>query len=316
VPGITAVSLAMAAPGFVSPNAGDGMRMVENPGNPEAAIGVRIVPADSHFVDMLGMKILHGRNLIEDDPGGALVNQSFAREFFGREDVVGESMPVPVSEAAARYVRDLPTRIVGVVGDVPFANPLAGAGPMIHSSARSTAGGFLLLESTLPLSAIQEQIREIAKQFDLVFVGNTLPLARARYDMLAPDRARGLLIISAATIVLLLAGFGFYGTQRYLVLAGRREYAIRSAVGATPAALGRLVLQRGLRLAIPGALLALPLGVIMVAWLRDYYIPRSISPYAVALFAVAGLLGLALMASIGPAGVARRTQPAQLLRES
>src|SRR5690606_17678261 len=110
--------------------------------------------------------------------------------------------------------------------------------------------------------------------------------AQARSDMLAPDRARGLLTLCAATTVVLLAAFGFYGTQRYVVMAGRREYAIRAAIGAAPAALGRLVFERGLRLALPGALLALPLSVAMVAWLRDYYVPRSVSPYVVSIVAV------------------------------
>lgn len=315
VPGVTAMSQAMVAPGVQSPNAGDGIRMVARPGSSDEGIGVRIVPADPHFVDILGLNLVYGRDLVEGDPGGALVNQSFARTFFGREDVVGEPLPDAASQAAGFYVRDLPTQIVGVIEDVPFGNPLAGAEPMILSSASSTFGGLILIESSLPISSLQEQVREAANNVELSLSGNIAPLAKARSDMLAPDRARGLLIISAATIVLLLAAFGFYGTQRYLVMAGRREYAIRAAVGATPAALGRLVLHRGLYLAIPGTLLALPLAVVMVAWLRDFYIPRSISPYAVALVAASSLLVVAVAASIGPARVAQRTHPAQLLRE-
>ena len=42
-----------------------------------------------------------------------------------------------------------------------------------------------------------------------------------------------------AALVVLLAAFGFYGTQRYLVAAGRRECAIRAALGAGPDARSR-----------------------------------------------------------------------------
>lgn len=318
LPGITAVSMAMVAPGIQPPTAGAGFgtRMVQDAANLERAIRVRTVAVDSQYVSVLGLTVVHGRNLSDGDSGAALVNQTFAREFFGREDVVGEPVPDAVSEAAGVYVRGPPTQIVGVVEDFPsFEHPLAATEPIILSGGFSVYGGVILVESTLPLSSLETMIRETASNLDVSLAGPTVPLAEARSGMLAPDRARGLLTLCAATIVVLLAAFGFYGTQRYLVMAGRREYAIRAAAGATPAALARLVLARGLRLAIPGALLALPLSIAMVAWLRDFYIPRSISPYAVALVTVVGLLGVAAAASIGPAGVARRTQPAQLLRE-
>jgi hypothetical protein len=318
LPGVTAMSFAMAAPGVRAPTsgAGFGTRAVRDAGDPERVVRIRAVAADSQYVSMLGLTVLHGRDLADDDSGAALVNQTFAREFFGREDVVGEPLPVAVSEAAGSFVRGPPTQIVGVVQDFPsLEHPLAAPEPILLSGGFSVYGGVILVESTLPLSSLRSMVREAVNGLDLSLVDPAVSLEQARSAMLAPDRARGLLTLCAATIVVLLAAFGFYGTQRYLVMAGRREYAIRAAIGATPGALGRLVLERGLRLAIPGALLALPLGVAMIAWLRDYYIPRSISPYVVALVTVGGLVGLALAASFGPAGVARRTQPAQLLRE-
>jgi len=116
-------------------------------------------------------------------------------------------------------------------------------------------------------------------------------------------------------LVGLLAAFGFYGVQRYLVMAGRREYAIRAALGAGPRSLGRLVLRQGLLLGVPGLVLGVPLAFIAVAWLRGDYISRDISPGIVMLAVLAGLIGLLLVASLGPARLARRTQPAPLLRE-
>jgi len=113
----------------------------------------------------------------------------------------------------------------------------------------------------------------------------------------------------------LLAAFGFYGVQRYLVMAGRREYAIRAALGAGPRSLRRLVLRRGLLLGLPGIILGVPLAFIAVAWLRDDYVSREVSPYVVTLVVLLGLIGLLLVASLGPARLARRTHPAPLLRE-
>ena len=44
-----------------------------------------------------------------------------------------------------------------------------------------------------------------------------------------------------------------------------------------PGALGRLVLERGLMLGLPGAILGSLLAFILVDWLRDEYLSRDVS---------------------------------------
>ena len=133
--------------------------------------------------------------------------------------------------------------------------------------------------------------------------------------LFADERARGMLTIGAALVVVILASIGFHGIQRYLVGAGRREYAIRASLGAGPKSLGRLVMRRGLTLGLPGLVLGALLAYIVVTWLRDGFVSREISPAVVTVAVVAGLLLLLAAANIGPARQASRTQPAPLLRE-
>jgi len=116
-------------------------------------------------------------------------------------------------------------------------------------------------------------------------------------------------------LVVILAAFGFYGTQRFLVAAGRREYAILGALGAGPRALGRLVLNRGVALGIPGLVLGTLLAFIVVAWLRDDFVSRGVSPAAVSALVALGIAALIVDATLGPARQARNTEPAPLLRE-
>jgi ABC-type antimicrobial peptide transport system permease subunit len=68
-------------------------------------------------------------------------------------------------------------------------------------------------------------------------------------------------------------------------------------------------------LSLPGLVLGGLLAFIVVVVLRDDYLSREISPAAVTIAVVAGLVLLLLAASLGPARQARRTQPAPLLRE-
>ncbi len=146
-------------------------------------------------------------------------------------------------------------------------------------------------------------------------VGNLRPMTQLRDTLIAADRARSWLTIGAASLVVVLAAVGFYGTQRFLVTAGRREYAIRASIGAGPKALGRLVIRRGLMLGLPGLVAGTLLAFIAVAWLRDDFVSRDVSAYAVTAVVAAGLVFLLAVASFGPARQAMRTQPAPLLRE-
>jgi ABC-type lipoprotein release transport system permease subunit len=124
-----------------------------------------------------------------------------------------------------------------------------------------------------------------------------------------------MLTVAAAALVVLLAGFGFFGTQRFLVAAGRREYAILAALGAGPRALGKLVLRRGLLQGVPGLVVGSILAFIVVAWMRDDFFSTAVSPSAVTALVAIGIAALLLGATLGPARQARNTEPAPLLRE-
>jgi ABC-type lipoprotein release transport system permease subunit len=74
-------------------------------------------------------------------------------------------------------------------------------------------------------------------------------------------------------------------------------------------------MHRGLVLGLPGLVLGALLAFITVAWLRDGFVSRDVSPLAVTFVVVVGLVLLLAAASFGPARQAMRTQPAPLLRE-
>jgi len=306
IPGVTAVSFGTPIPGL---NSRATMR-VPDPADPSAQIQIRTGSIDTRYVEVLGLRLLHGRAPNEGETGGVLVNQAFARRFFGRDDVVGE--PVSIAQRPG-----LPApEIVGVLRDLSFDHPAADVEPMMFRLATNSSSGVAIIATALPPAVLQQELERMSGTGDIeIIVSNVRPLRQLRDTLIAPDRARSWLTIGAATLVVLLAALGFYGTQRYLVTAGRREYAIRASIGAGPKALGRLVLQRGLILGIPGLVIGALLAFITVAWLRDDFVSREISPFTVTLAVVVGLVVLLAAASLGPARQARRTQPAPLLRE-
>lgn len=68
-------------------------------------------------------------------------------------------------------------------------------------------------------------------------------------------------------------------------------------------------------MSLPGLILGGMLAFIAVAWLNSDFLGDEVSPAVVMFAVVAGLALLLLAATLGPAGEARRTQPAPLLRE-
>jgi ABC-type antimicrobial peptide transport system permease subunit len=306
IPGVSAVSYGVPVPGLNSRTS----TQIPDPADPSSRIQLRTGTIDTRYVEVLGLTLLSGRVMTEGESEAVLVNQAYAQKYFGRDDVVGER--APISQNASQPGLE----IVGVLKDLSFEHPSADVEPIVFRLVTQALSTNAVVVTSMTSAALQQQLQRIAGSGDLeITVGSVRPLSELRDTLIAPDRARSWLTIGAATLVVLLAALGFYGTQRYLVTAGRREYAIRASLGAGPRSLGRLVLHRGLILGLPGLVVGTLLAFIAVSWLRDGFVSREISPLAVTLAVVLSLVLLLAAASLGPARQAKRTQPAPLLRE-
>jgi predicted permease len=310
LPGVTAVSISGIVPGG---QAGGMASLLESPLDPAERLQVRVMPVDARWADMLGLRFVDGRAPAVGEAGVAVINQALAQALFGRDDAAGES--VSLSTAASGQGA---TEIVGVIEDISFAHPSAEVSPMafVTSMPRMVTSFAALIESELTSADLYRQLRDLAASGAIeIPPANVRPLSLLRRNLLLGDIIRAVLTIVGAGLVVVLAASGFYGMQRHLVSAGRREYAIHASLGAGPRALGRLVMKRGLLLGLPGIVIGTLGALVIVAWLRDNYVPREMSVLAIAAAVAAVLALLLLAASWAPARHARRTQPAPLLRE-
>jgi predicted permease len=146
-----------------------------------------------------------------------------------------------------------------------------------------------------------------------------LPMFRVRTmearvgDSIARRRFLMVLLALFAGLALGLATIGTYGVLAYLVSQGRRELAIRMALGATSGDVVRLVAGQGLTIAAAGIAAGLVVAF-LAARLLDAVLfeVRATDPLTYA--AVALTLGvIALVASITPALRATRIDPARTL---
>ena len=130
------------------------------------------------------------------------------------------------------------------------------------------------------------------------------------------DRPRLLSVLTSGFAVLaaLLALIGVYGLVAYAVNQQRRELGIRMAMGASSGAVLRLVLGRGLGLALAGVALGVLAALGLTRFLTSLlYEVTPTDPYVLAA-TCAGVLLAALAACWLPARAATRIDPAVTLR--
>jgi hypothetical protein len=310
LPGVEGVAFGTAVPGTVAMTM---IAPVAPPDDPQERFSFDQFAVDSAYFDLLNLAFIDGRALEPDERDRIVINETLARRLWGRTDVAGELLP----RALPPNVTVTLPEVVGVVRDITFGHPSDEMPPtgFIHSSGVSS-GELILIRTTASTANVRRMLQERIDAGELDFQIQSIdPVEEAWDRALAPDRARTRLTLAAALLVLALTAFGYLGTQRFLVDSGRREFAILAALGAGPKAIGRLVLGRGLLQGLPGLVLGSLFAFIVVAWLRDDFLSHAVRPATVTVLVAAGIAGLLLAATLGPAYRARNTNPGPLLKE-
>lgn len=207
--------------------------------------------------------------------------------------------------------------IVGVVSDVHEENVDGDAGWQIYypNTQAGPSGLELVVRSSVPPASLATSVVTTLRELN-----PKQPMAEFKPIRLLVNHAVSgrqffmLLVVSFATLGLLLAALGIYGVISYSVTRQTQEIGIRMALGASASLVQRHVLAGTLRLALVGVVLgaaASIAGARLIATLLFETSPWDAITYlsmAVGLLAVAGLSGYI------PAFRASRINPTVALR--
>ena len=322
LPGVQLVSYTSTLP--LNPNAGDVLLSVEGGGKFEGKsydAGFRFVSPD--YFRTLRIPLIHGRELIITDSADSepvvLINQAMAKQIWSDGDPIGQHVWLGKPMGPAN-TEPAPRRIVGIVGDVnedslaqKEAYPIMYI-PFAQASGSRDAATFVIRTVQDPRelgSAVRDVLRKLAPDLPLKAPKTMDELVG---DSLVKYRFPTILISVFGGIALLIAAVGVYGVISYSVAQRTHEIGIRVALGASRGKILRMVLSRGLRLAVIGAAIGLIASHWLTELLRDQLYGISPSDPATLAGATLILLAVALAACWIPARRATRVDPLVALR--
>jgi putative ABC transport system permease protein len=273
---------------------------------------------DANYFRILGIALRKGRTFSDEDrKGGALVaivNESFAKRFFGEVSPLGKHICVDTGECPWR-------EIVGIVADtrdsridspfepayyVPFwqaqAGLLSNATFTMHTRASPTP----------ILASIQKGV--LVKVAQSAAVTGPITLEEMRSRQLAWPRQRVWFLAAVNLLALLLAALGVYGVIAGSVEQRRREIGIRTALGASPRSITALFRRQMLFMLVPGLFIGLTGAAIAVRYATGMlFATTPINPIAYCGAALV-LSAVAAMATTLPVRRALRVSTAEVLR--
>ncbi len=321
-PGIVGVAAALRPPGeepwvFVDIDGRDVPSDVLNGRLP--GFLARFNQVDPAFFDIYQVPGLAGRRFEDGDVApeadAVIVNRNFAETIAPGGAALGRRF---------RYVRaaegewthspevDRWYQVVGVVGNLPVSTDARVA---YHAAAPGRIQpSQLQLRLTGGSAGLAERLRDIAASVDpTLHVDEIRTLAAIYREHRFGDNLGALTIGAVTGSLLLLSGAGLYALMAFTVAQRRREIGIRSALGAQPGHLVVAVFKRAFWQIGAGSIAGM-----LAAYAADRYVPieqigglpiPGIFPGAVAFMLFVGVL-----ASIGPARRGLRIDPTEALR--
>jgi len=215
--------------------------------------------------ETMKLKLIAGRDFRPNDvtPGAALVNETFAREYFNGENPVGKSFQ--------RTRTTAPYRIVGLVADAPYRSIREPILPVAYVPFRQVDSGgapgsyghasfIIRTTGANPLALARNMRLEVARARSDFRVSSVDTQEKLNSAQTLRERLLATLAVFFGGVALLLAAIGLYGVLDYSVLKRRREIGIRLAIGAPATHIARLVTIEVFSMVVTGAIVGLALG--------------------------------------------------------
>jgi predicted permease len=283
---------------------------------------------ENYFATM-EIPLLRGRGFTAQDdqrgPNVGIVSQTFAQQFFPKQDVVGQRITIIHGKREVE--------IIGVVADTKYMSQREELKPLLYTPWQQNIADMGEMHFTLRTAgeptALAATVRQVVRELDSNLPVTNLSTQTARAEAtLGQERLMARLLSFFGALALLLAAIGLSGVLAYSVAQRTNEIGIRMALGAQASNVLRLVIWQGIKLVLVGLAVGALIGYALKrllasqylaedAWQRQMaeqlYEVKVTDPWTFA--AIASLLLLvALIACWLPARRAAQVDPLEALR--
>jgi predicted permease len=329
IPGVVKVGLSTYTP-MEENNWGSGVKVQ---GEPDINKGASWVKGTPEYFDSVGTHVVMGRGFTSQDtlnaPSVAVVNQEFAKLFFGKRNPIGHRFGF---SGPSKVPHDGVHEIVGVVEDTTYTSVYWKNHAMYFLPLTQRAGanndpddpldkdlsmfaGALVIQTAHPMAGFEKIVGDT-----LASINPNLTIVKFQtFQQQIDDRFIEERLITRLTslfglLALLLAAVGLYGVTAYSVVRRTPEIGIRMALGAARSRVIGTVMRGAMLQAVAGLAIGIPVAIFCVRYVKSQL--YEITSVNVPVMAIAiGVLALAAaIAAIIPAQRAASIDPVRALR--
>ena len=265
----------------------------------------------------LGIPLIAGRDIDARDtpssPRVAVVNESFARRFFGDADPIGRTF-----REAAEAGRPEPVyNIVGLVGNTKYRSLREDDEPIAWvAAAQEERPGYpaFLVRSAEPRAAIDALRRTFHDVHPSIVIAFGI-LDERIAELMVRDRLMAFLSATFGLLAAVLSMVGVYGVMSYVVSRRRNEIGVRMALGASRRDVSWMILREVSVVLAIGIAAGAALALIAARGARSLLFALQPSDPATLAAAATLLACIGLLAGYLPARRAARIEPLTALRE-
>ena len=289
--------------------------------NPEHWNSMVELCSETYF-QTLGLRLLRGRLLSESDIDSArhvaVINQAFARTYFGSENPLGQKIKFNIFDLLPDTPRDAYFEVIGMIPDFRNRGLLIPLEPeaFIPHSITGLGHRIILARTAVDpkslLAGVQREVWAVDSNAAVVQSGSIKDLLAAE----AYTRPQfGLITVGAfAGIGFALVLIGIFSVMAYTVALQTHEIGVRIALGAQHGNVLKMVLWKGLRLISAGILIGVLASLGLTRFLASLLSGVSATDPLTFFAVITVFLAIGLIASLLPARRAAGIDPLVALR--
>src|SRR4051794_16037768 len=315
IPGVESAGAVSYLP-LAGPGAATSVAIVgEPPALPGEGLSTEVSVCDDGYFATMKIPLVRGRLFtareMAEKSNVVIVNETLAKRFFPNQDPLGKSLVIAMNQP------NVPTEIVGVVGDVKFTGIASETRPMTywpHPQLAYSAMTLTVRTAGDPAAfapMIERAVHDVDRDQPVADV-RTMDQWVARN--LSQARFSSTLLTTFAALALALAAIGIYGVMSYAVTQRTSEIGIRLALGAEARDILGMVVGNAVKHAAIGLSIGVVLALALSRTLTSLLYETAASDPRTFAAVVAVLGGVAIAASYFPARRASRIPPVDALR--